>query len=63
MATNQLIRRSRENRIPRNFEGIVSSALIDRLSARIARREGRMKYRGADRWARQDGEAQLPPAA
>ena len=45
------------------LDGTVSTALLDRLSARIARREGRMKYRASDRWARHEAETTLPPAA
>lgn len=63
MTTLQIIRRIKENRAGRRIDGTVSSTLLDQLTARIARREARMKYRAGDRWAKQDSEIQLPPAA
>jgi hypothetical protein len=62
MITNKMIQSAMDRNSSTSLRGIVSLALLNQLSARIARREGRMRHRATDRWAKQD-ETQLPPAA
>jgi hypothetical protein len=62
MTTKRITRRAQESRIAQLLDGTASLALVSQLTARIARREGRMKYRASDRWAKQEGKM-LPPAA
>jgi hypothetical protein len=62
MITNKMIEKAMERNASESTLGVVSLALLNRLSARIARREGRMRSRVTDRWAKQD-ETKLPPAA
>ena len=63
MTTNRNFSRTQTRRFARSLEDAVSTALVRQLSARIARREGRLRDRAADHWARQENETQLPPAA
>jgi hypothetical protein len=62
MITNKMTQTAMERNSSKSLRGVVSLALLSQLSARIARREGRMRHRATDRWAKQD-ETQFPPAA
>ncbi len=63
MTTNKIISISDARKGINFLDGTVSTALLDRLTARIARREGRIKYRSADKWAKKIEAVNFPPAA